>query len=146
MLRGIVYLPFGQASAEGFVAMEELRSAIHRSRSTGFGFTLCKFGLEGGKPHPEPEEDPEASWIEAVIEREKRFDDLVLSKSLGAFLVLFRNTDREGGSTASMRLQQAMADEVIGIRVSLEAAQFPEDGETTDQLLGKIKWARAESQ
>ena len=118
--------------------LNHLKRMISLSKRHGRSFTLCCFHLErklvrrGGMT------------LQDLFEEEKRSDNFLGMDKDGYAYLIFQDTTREGAKAACERLTERMGDLIQDRKDSYSIAVFPQDGDTAEALIRKVKTSNKE--
>ena len=113
--------------------LDHLRSTISLNKHQNGVFTLCGFQVAD-----RPADGRTTQLIEA-IEKAKRADDVMGLLKEGNVSLLLQNADREHAGIICERIMSKIKNTVSGYDPVYTLVNFPEDGESPEVLLEKIK-------
>jgi hypothetical protein len=118
--------------------LNHLKRMISLSKRQGRRFTLCCFHLERKLVRRA------RLTLQDVLEEEKRSEDFLGMDKDGYVYLIFQDTTREGAKAACERLTERMGDLIQDRKDSYSIAVFPQDGDTAEALIRKVKTSNKE--
>lgn len=113
--------------------LNHLRSLASSYEKHKKPFTLCYLHID--KEHFKEK----ASRIREAFEKEKRGDDFLARDKKGDIYLVMQGADRAKVKVACNRLIKKIKSMFEGLEISYSTATFPEDGETPDAILKKVR-------
>ena len=123
--------------------MEALGNEVRRSRRLEHPFALLMLDVDHFKEYNDAyghlAGDAALARVAAILKESTRDVDCAARYGGEEFVVLLPETEAQGATETAQRIQARLArDDVVGgkLTLSVGVAQFPEDGESPDELLG----------